>query len=227
MLQQVLSIVHTPGNNKCKRFGGGAVHPWIGINEKVPLDILVYRLVRNYLRSSSMKRAALKVSNLSPHYELWVLHTVHHNMYQVSHWRRYYYYRRLHTHGPTTLQVDQGPEFILQNPGCSKWQNPISILYRILTRKLLEVSFFWHYHRHYRKHWWMKIWCTYVLSSFSWSQTRMDVSHLKILEWCIFRLAIFLLFFFLFKSCCSSNFKGFSQSPSCINWVHLDLRPVG
>ncbi len=85
MLQQVLSIVHTPGNNKCKRFGGGAVHPWIGTNEKVPLDILVYRLVRNYLRSSSMKRAALKVSNLSPHYELWVLHTVHCNMYQVSH----------------------------------------------------------------------------------------------------------------------------------------------
>jgi hypothetical protein len=53
------------------------VHPWIGTNEKVPLDILVYRLVRNYLRSSSMKRAALKVSNRSPHYELWVLHTVH------------------------------------------------------------------------------------------------------------------------------------------------------
>jgi hypothetical protein len=36
------------------------VHPWISSNEKVPLDILVYRLVRNYLRSSSMKRAALK-----------------------------------------------------------------------------------------------------------------------------------------------------------------------
>jgi serine/threonine protein kinase len=85
VLQQVLSILHTPGNNKCKRFGGGAVHPWIVTNEKVPLDILVYRLVRNYLRSSSMKRAALKVSNLSPHYELWVLHTVHRNMYQVSH----------------------------------------------------------------------------------------------------------------------------------------------
>jgi hypothetical protein len=85
VLQQVLSIVNTPGNNKCKRFGHDAVHPWIGTNEKVPLDILVYRLVRNYLRSSSMKRAALKVSNLSPHYELWVLHTVHHNMYQVSH----------------------------------------------------------------------------------------------------------------------------------------------
>ncbi|KAH9539672.1 hypothetical protein CY35_15G069500 [Sphagnum magellanicum] len=32
----------------------------LSTNEKVPLDILVYRLVRNYLRSSSMKRAALK-----------------------------------------------------------------------------------------------------------------------------------------------------------------------
>ncbi len=113
VLQQVLGIVHTPGNNKCKRFGGGAVHPWIGTNEKVPLDILVYRLVRNYLRSSSMKRAALKVSNLSPHYELWVLHTVHHNMYQVSHWRRYYCYKRLHTHVSTALQLDQA-----QNLSC-------------------------------------------------------------------------------------------------------------
>jgi hypothetical protein len=39
---------------------GGTVHPWIGGNQKVPLDILIYRLVRSYLRSSSMKRAALK-----------------------------------------------------------------------------------------------------------------------------------------------------------------------
>ncbi len=37
------------------------MHPWIGGNQKVPLDILIYRLVRSYLRSSSMKRAALKV----------------------------------------------------------------------------------------------------------------------------------------------------------------------
>ncbi|CAK9196838.1 unnamed protein product [Sphagnum jensenii] len=36
------------------------MHPWIGGNQKVPLDILIYRLVRSYLRSSSMKRAALK-----------------------------------------------------------------------------------------------------------------------------------------------------------------------
>lgn len=37
-------------------------HPWLrGNNLKVPLDILVYKLVRAYLRSSPMKRAALKV----------------------------------------------------------------------------------------------------------------------------------------------------------------------
>jgi hypothetical protein len=42
-----------------------------------------------------------------------VLHTVHRNMYQVSHWRRYYCYKHLHTHWPTTLQVDQG-----QNLSC-------------------------------------------------------------------------------------------------------------
>lgn len=36
-------------------------HPWLrGNNLKVPLDILVYKLVRAYLRSSPMKRAALK-----------------------------------------------------------------------------------------------------------------------------------------------------------------------
>lgn len=36
-------------------------HPWIRSNNvKIPLDILVYRLVRNYLRASSMRKAALK-----------------------------------------------------------------------------------------------------------------------------------------------------------------------
>ncbi|CAM6090086.1 unnamed protein product [Calypogeia fissa] len=36
-------------------------HPWIRDgNEKIPLDILVYKLVRSYLRASSMKRAALR-----------------------------------------------------------------------------------------------------------------------------------------------------------------------
>ncbi|CAM6017781.1 unnamed protein product [Sphagnum balticum] len=35
-------------------------HPWIRGNQKIPLDILVYRLVRSYLKSSAMKRAALK-----------------------------------------------------------------------------------------------------------------------------------------------------------------------
>lgn len=42
---------------------GVAAHPWIRSNNvKIPLDILVYRLVRNYLRASSMRKAALKVS---------------------------------------------------------------------------------------------------------------------------------------------------------------------
>ncbi|EFJ23174.1 CDPK-related protein kinase 3 [Selaginella moellendorffii] len=35
-------------------------HPWIRGNHKVPLDMLVYRLVKAYLRASSLKRAALK-----------------------------------------------------------------------------------------------------------------------------------------------------------------------
>jgi len=37
-------------------------HPWIknSHNLKVPLDILIYRLVRAYLRASSLRRAALK-----------------------------------------------------------------------------------------------------------------------------------------------------------------------
>eukprot|EP00246_Nothoceros_aenigmaticus_P002250 TRINITY_DN13068_c0_g1_i1.p1 TRINITY_DN13068_c0_g1~~TRINITY_DN13068_c0_g1_i1.p1 ORF type:complete len:578 (+),score=92.83 TRINITY_DN13068_c0_g1_i1:563-2296(+) len=36
-------------------------HPWLrGNNQKVPLDILVYKLVRAYVRASPMKRAALK-----------------------------------------------------------------------------------------------------------------------------------------------------------------------
>lgn len=35
-------------------------HPWIRGEQKVPLDILVYRLVKSYLRSSLVRRAALK-----------------------------------------------------------------------------------------------------------------------------------------------------------------------
>lgn len=31
---------------------------------KIPLDIIVYRLVRAYLRATSMRRAALKVGGL-------------------------------------------------------------------------------------------------------------------------------------------------------------------
>lgn len=38
-------------------------HPWIkdSNNAKVPLDILVFKLMRAYLRSSSLRKAALRV----------------------------------------------------------------------------------------------------------------------------------------------------------------------
>jgi hypothetical protein len=43
---------------------GVAAHPWIRSNNvKIPLDIIVYRLVRAYLRATSMRRAALKVND--------------------------------------------------------------------------------------------------------------------------------------------------------------------
>lgn len=35
-------------------------HPWLRAKQRIPLDILVYRLVKAYLRSSSVRRAALK-----------------------------------------------------------------------------------------------------------------------------------------------------------------------
>lgn len=35
-------------------------HPWLRGEQKIPLDILVYKLVKAYLRSSPLKRAALK-----------------------------------------------------------------------------------------------------------------------------------------------------------------------
>jgi len=40
-----------------------AGHPWIRsyMDIKVPLDILVFRLLRAYMRSSSLRKAALRV----------------------------------------------------------------------------------------------------------------------------------------------------------------------
>lgn len=35
-------------------------HPWIRGHQKVPLDVLIFRLVKSYLRSSNVRRAALK-----------------------------------------------------------------------------------------------------------------------------------------------------------------------
>jgi serine/threonine protein kinase len=51
-------------------------HPWIrSENMKIPLDIIVYRLVRHYLRATSMRRAALKaLSKTLTEDELYYLH---------------------------------------------------------------------------------------------------------------------------------------------------------
>ena len=40
-------------------------HPWIrNYNDiKLPLDILIFRLIKAYIRSSSLRKAALRVSN--------------------------------------------------------------------------------------------------------------------------------------------------------------------
>jgi hypothetical protein len=37
----------------------------------------------------------------------------------------------------------------------------------------------------------------------------------------------YLFFPFFSLAVVQATFKGFSQSPSCTKWVHLDLRPVG
>ena len=39
-----------------------AAHPWLRGHQKIPLDILIFRLIKTYLRSSIVRRAALKVS---------------------------------------------------------------------------------------------------------------------------------------------------------------------
>ena len=39
-----------------------AAHPWLrDENRAVPLDILIYKLVKSYIRATPFKRAALKV----------------------------------------------------------------------------------------------------------------------------------------------------------------------
>ena len=40
-----------------------AAHPWLRGDHKIPLDMLIYKLMKAYLRSSALKRAALKVSS--------------------------------------------------------------------------------------------------------------------------------------------------------------------
>jgi len=44
-----------------------AVHPWLrDQHRQIPLDMLVFKLVKAYLRSTPLKRAALKVDILVP-----------------------------------------------------------------------------------------------------------------------------------------------------------------
>lgn len=39
-----------------------AAHPWLRDEQRhIPLDILIYKLIKSYIRSSPFKRAALKV----------------------------------------------------------------------------------------------------------------------------------------------------------------------
>jgi hypothetical protein len=47
-----------------------AGHPWIrNYNDvKVPLDILIFKLMKTYMRSSSLRKAALRVSILVSKY---------------------------------------------------------------------------------------------------------------------------------------------------------------
>jgi hypothetical protein len=44
-----------------------AAHPWLrDEHRQIPLDMLVFKLVKAYLRSTPLKRAALKVNILVP-----------------------------------------------------------------------------------------------------------------------------------------------------------------
>jgi predicted DNA-binding transcriptional regulator len=38
-----------------------SAHPWIRGQQDIPLDIMIYKLVKFYIRSTSVRRAALKV----------------------------------------------------------------------------------------------------------------------------------------------------------------------
>lgn len=41
-----------------------AAHPWLrDLNSVVPLDTMIYKLVKSYIRATPLKRAALKVYN--------------------------------------------------------------------------------------------------------------------------------------------------------------------
>jgi hypothetical protein len=155
---------------------GGAVHPWIGGNQKVPLDILIYRLVRSYLRSSSMKRAALKV-------DIYILLSfglceVLCNLYSSSSLKNV-----LLLFGMYSLR-EFSKSSLLMFLALPDW---------IWLRKSLNIS--GDICRLYQKPWQRMNWCIYVHNSCSWSQTRMGVLHLKILkQWELWTFSIFFSF---------------------------------
>lgn len=56
------------GFNTNKNICTTVAHPWLRNDSRpVPLDILIYKLVKSYLHATPFKRAALKVSFLHSH----------------------------------------------------------------------------------------------------------------------------------------------------------------
>lgn len=52
-------------NNAYSFHASIAVHPWLrSESHPIPLDILIYKLVKSYLNATPLKRAALKVSSI-------------------------------------------------------------------------------------------------------------------------------------------------------------------
>lgn len=55
---------------KSIHFSLSAAHPWLrDLNSTIPLDMMIYKLVKSYIRATPLKRAALKVC---PHFMIHV-----------------------------------------------------------------------------------------------------------------------------------------------------------
>ena len=60
------SFLFFPLNRSDARAPVNAAHPWLRDNNRpIPLDILIYKLVKSYLQATPFKRVALKVPFLS------------------------------------------------------------------------------------------------------------------------------------------------------------------